>query len=86
MGIFDKAMGKALGSINVEDFAAKLAAAVQDSLNKQGHTQHAGWTGTGSWFVECLNAECDFAAQGSSGGKLGCDKMAELHLMELKDA
>lgn len=83
MGIFDRA----LKGLDVEALSAKLTAAVHSALNAQGHAMQTGLTNA-SWWVECLNTDCDFYANGNRGGdtgQLACDKMAEVHLMELKD-
>ena len=85
MGMMDKMFAGAMAKVDVQDLAAKITAAVHEDLNKRDHAQHAGWGGEGSWFVECLNTECGFTAQGSSGGLEACNAMAVVHLKELKN-
>lgn len=87
MGIFDKAVSGLVNpkKIDVTALSERLNELVQSNLTKTGHAQRDGWSGDGSWYVECLNLDCGFVAQGNRGGKKGCDKMAELHLVSLAD-
>lgn len=85
MGFLDKTFEKALKNIDVDALMDQINAKIQVELQRRGHAPVARW-GSQGWKYTCEG--CDFTANGNRSGDAGMtatQKMAEVHLEELKN-